>query len=71
MNESATAAHLPGFKPCNFRPMAPDVTDPALAGATVIAALEGAVAILDRNNTLVSVVDVAGLIGAGQLRHLF
>lgn len=69
VNESATAAHLPGFKPCNFRPMAPDVTDPALAGATVIAALEGAVAILDRNNTLVSVVDVAGLIGTMGSTH--
>ena len=63
------SARLPGFKPCNFRPIAPDVADPALQGAAVVAALEGVVAVLDRGNALVSVVDVAGLIGQAGSTH--
>jgi len=72
--KTATVAHAalprgePAFAPCNFRVLQ-NASDPALVGFAVVPALEGPVAILDQNNTVVSVVDVAGLIGGRGSKH--
>ena len=49
-------------RPCNFRPLQ-NAIDAKLNGMVVVAALDGPVAVLDQTNTVVSVIDVNGLIG--------
>ena len=65
---NASAERLPGFLPCNFRVLQ-GATLPALDGAAVVPALEGPVAIFNASNALVSVVDVAKLIGHLGSKH--
>jgi len=64
----AAYPELSGFLPCNFRVLE-NATDPADDGFVVVPALEGPVAILDRNNSVVSVVDVGKLIGDLGSKH--
>ena len=54
--------------PCNFRILV-NATDPALEGMVVVAALDGPVAVLDKSNELVSVIDVNGLLGDKGMKH--
>jgi hypothetical protein len=51
-----------GFRPCNFRVLE-NAQEDFLEGMVVVPALEGPVAILDKSNKLVSVIDVGKLIG--------
>ena len=55
-------------RPCNFR-IIKDPTDAAMAGMVVVAGLNGPVAIMSKENAVVSLIEVGELIGDQGSKH--